>query len=312
MVERITLKVQGRLGNQLFQYAFARAMQLKWGGHLIIDFSLLGMSKKKNCNDGGFIDYLSHFNTVDYTYIDIDNKNEVRHETLLQKYIQKIVYRYKFNNPILAYIMDRVDFPILSLFGMFYMETYNMSKYIIPPYRRKILIKGYYESLKYFKEYDDTICKELRLKIKLSDKYQRLYNLFANSNSICVTIRRGYFLQDDRFNICTKQYFENGIKYILQKHPDSIMYMCSDDIEWCKKNFENFDIPIYYQSSELKTWENLHLMSSCHHFVISNSTYSWWAQHLSKHSDKIVVAPKIWRNEFFAVKDIFEDTWTLM
>ena len=35
-------------------------------------------------------------------------------------------------------------------------------------------------------------------------------------------------------------------------------------------------------------------MQLCHGFVVSNSTYSWWAQYLAKATDKLVLAPEKW------------------
>ena len=36
------------------------------------------------------------------------------------------------------------------------------------------------------------------------------------------------------------------------------------------------------------------LMEQCRGFVLSNSTYSWWAQYLAKATDKLVLAPEKW------------------
>ena len=54
-------------------------------------------------------------------------------------------------------------------------------------------------------------------------------------------------------------------------------------------------------------------MSKCSHFVINNSTFEWWAQHLGNSSEKIVVAPDIWRNEPENLwRDIYEENWVLL
>ena len=52
-------------------------------------------------------------------------------------------------------------------------------------------------------------------------------------------------------------------------------------------------------------------MSACKHFVISNSTFSWWAQYLSRNQDKVVVAPSRWRNGSYT-QDIYLDSGWLL
>ena len=43
-------------------------------------------------------------------------------------------------------------------------------------------------------------------------------------------------------------------------------------------------------------WDNkgIWLMSLCHHFIISNSSFSWWSAYLSKYENKKIVTPSIW------------------
>lgn len=60
--------------------------------------------------------------------------------------------------------------------------------------------------------------------------------------------------------------------------PDCTFFGFSDDIDWVKNNME-FPGEVYYESGVDPVWEKLRLMSACKHFVLSNSSFSWWAQY---------------------------------
>ena len=65
---------------------------------------------------------------------------------------------------------------------------------------------------------------------------------------------------------------------------------------------ENFDIVkkwelpgnVVFVDLQNEDFEDLQLMYNCKNFIISNSTYSWWAQFLSSNDKKIVIAPNKW------------------
>ena len=67
--------------------------------------------------------------------------------------------------------------------------------------------------------------------------------------------------------------------------------IASDDLEWCK---ENLHLPNPYFLEGYKPEEQLWILSICHNFVLSNSSFSWWAAYLCRHADKIVIAPETW------------------
>lgn len=77
---------------------------------------------------------------------------------------------------------------------------------------------------------------------------------------------------------------------------DPVICFFSDDIKWVKTNIKIEGAKVYYESGEDPVWEKLRLMYSCKNFIISNSTFSWWAQYLSKNPNKIVISPNRWYN----------------
>ena len=90
---------------------------------------------------------------------------------------------------------------------------------------------------------------------------------------------------------------------------DSIIYVVSDDIDWCKKNVSpiNNNI-IYFVENNLDDYELLYLMSLCDNNIISNSSFSWWGSYLNSNERKIVIAPKNWFGKSF--NNDFNDVYT--
>ena len=142
---------------------------------------------------------------------------------------------------------------------------------------------------------------------------KELYEIIKNTNSVCVTIRRGDFLLNKfrkQFYICTPEYFEKAINKISKMIEKPQFVVFSDDVEWCKKNMK-FPEGTVFESGNDPIWEKIRLMYSCKNFIISNSTFSWWAQYLSKNENKIVIAPKEW-NRFEYTDLIYDKKWILI
>jgi len=119
--------------------------------------------------------------------------------------------------------------------------------------------------------------------------------------------------------VCSEEYYIKAMKYIESKLENPVFYIFSnthEDIEWIKSNMKFRDKwNIKYVDQNNKDYVELFLMKSCYSFIISNSTFSWWAQYLSENENKIVVAPSIWNKEEIyknESKKIYISDWHLI
>ena len=99
--------------------------------------------------------------------------------------------------------------------------------------------------------------------------------------------------------MCTEDYYKNAINFIINKVKNPVFFTFSDDGEWIENNIDlNFPtVPVNINGVE-EAHEELRLMMSCKHFIIANSTFSWWGAWLSNNPNKYVIAPTPWFNTF--------------
>ena len=217
----------------------------------------------------------------------------------------------KKNMELAKYKYEKFFASFLSEFGIYYMrqgyvlfKKYNSeNKYLL----------GYFESNKYFEDIRDILLEEFTPKMKPRVENMGLYDYINSGESVCVTIRRGDYVSNPGFKknhyICTENYFMNAMKIMKKKVKNAKFVIFSDDVEWCRENIK-FSGEVMYESGDDPVWEKLRLMYSCKHFILSNSTFSWWAQYLSRNDKKIVIAPSRWRNNE-GVTDIYMSNWLI-
>lgn len=140
---------------------------------------------------------------------------------------------------------------------------------------------------------------------------------------ISVHIRRGDYVQSAAaarvHGTLGADYYERSIRVMLAMlTAKPIVFVFSDDAIEAKRtmNFLQGHEIIYVEGNTETPWEDLVLMSLCHHHVIANSSFSWWGAWLNPSQEKVVVAPRAWftpaelrcRN----VCDLCPPTWILI
>lgn len=271
------MKIQGGLGNQLFQYAMGRAIQEKTKSEiLVLDTSDFKYDEKRNFSLDNYI--LSK----DAKFI-IDGSG---------KYNKFYDHRKHYYLSI-ALAFPRFTFNLLRIFGVYKWDVASYKEIKLKK-RKNLYFHGYWQSRKYFDDIRDKLIRELTPK-NLSPSIKEFAEEISKQNSVCVHIRRGDYVKMN-FPLCTLAYYSSAMNIIDVKVKDPVYYIFSDDIDYVKNSGEyNFgNQKVVYVEEPHSDYEELYLMQNCHHFIIANSTFSWWASYLSHGNDKVIIAPKIW------------------
>lgn len=280
----VYLRNTGRLGNQLFQYACARSVSLQTGMPLAISF------------EGDFPDdALADFCTQ-YTRVPRCKRNPLQGLLRSAAHFMRFVPLKNDRARVVPFL--RKCAPLLNFFGVYY---YAYGYYAFrPAHSKSIWVEGYFETPRYADAIRDTLLEEFTPKHPPRVENAALYARIAETNSVCVSVRRGDFLSGENAaecDVCSTDYFRRAVAHCEQALAAPVYFVFSDDVAWARDNLPFPAGRVYYESGLDPVWEKLRLMYSCKHFVLSNSTFSWWAQYLSRNEgQKLVIAPSRWRN----------------
>ncbi len=285
----VGVRLQGGLGNQMFQYAAARNISHRLNAKLVLDLSwFLGRNEKH-------LQYsLSDFRIIGQ-----------------KKYRAKILPK-RFRN-IYYKVTDK--FSGLGLGREVFFEKSFQFDAKLHQINRPIVLDGYWQSPRYFNEINHILIEEFKIKDKLNKPSLKILDQINKSQSICIHIRRGDYANNRTVNAihgtCPISYYQNGVDMLSLGLHSPKAFVFSDDPAWAR---ENIKLPIETIIVDVNNVDqpcsDMSLMAACSYFVISNSTFSWWAAWLSTAGMKKVVAPKKW---FVSGKnrtlDLIPDTW---
>jgi hypothetical protein len=245
------------------------------GNYLFQIISTLGISKKQNKK---FI---------------IDLKNiHVGHNHIL---------KYKEN------IFSKLDFETIDLDVPIYV-VHEVIKYCeIPNFDHPIKLDGYLQNEKYFKDYKNIILNLLSPNLQILDKLNNKYSEILKKQTCSIHVRRGDYVNLQHIhNLQNLEFYQNC--YNLIKNECDMFLIFSDDIDWCKSNFDFIENKIFIENNE--DYEDLYLMSLCRHNIISNSTFSWWGAWINQNINKKVFYPSKWFNvDYIDYSEIGCDKW---
>lgn len=278
------VKIKGGLGNQMFQYAFAKLVEKETGDVVKLDFSAFNDNDKDQVR----IPRLLRF-SID---LQIATKDEIRESCL---------FFHKGNSLSTSY---RLWILLESLVnGKYYFEK-NRAYRNIDLLKDKKYFDGYWQSYKYIDKIKPLLENTFVPRDALSERTCQWIQKVSNENSVFVGIRKGDYTNEIKhYGSFDNDYYLKAMKYIADRIQNPVFYIFSNDIEWCKKNmdFQKYNVFFREKKDQTDDFEELLLMSSCRNAIIVNSTYHWWGAEMIKNPEKIICAPSKW---FFDNKPI--------
>ncbi|MGI9347478.1 MAG: alpha-1,2-fucosyltransferase [Gammaproteobacteria bacterium] len=263
----ITVSLLCGLGNQLFQYAAARALARHHGVEVRFDNSILEMTKNGQVEGVTPREYeLYHFH-VKTTGIGS--------------------YWPKANQVVVDKAKD------IAIFENFFKKPDNSC------------LVGDWQNYRYAEKLRDEWLDTMRPTKPLSPMADNMQKVAMESESVFIHVRRGDYIRLAR--ILDIDYYVRAMDMIKKEIPQPIFFLFSDDINWAINAFleKNLLLPadkVYVsQQPSSEGWQDLTVMSYCKHAVIANSSFSWWAAYWGmlrhekindKKMKKMVIAPK--------------------
>lgn len=285
--------LKGGLGNQLYQYASARALAEKNKTSIWLDLSFLNRDAP-NITKRDF--KLHHFSLIKSKDVKIIDNSLLK---LSKKIIQKVVLKI-LKKVILEYTED----------GSHFDANFFKSN-------RSVAIDGYFQSYKYFDYLKHQLFQDFQLIEPLDDSNLEALASILSCNSVCIHVRRGDYVSLEAANefhgLCDLSYYTEAITIIHSEIENPHFFVFSDDISWCRSHFNEANISFVNVNNSDNAHLDLNLMKSCKHFIIANSSFSWWGAWLAENENKIVIAPKKWfAEEDSNIEDRIPSEWLVI
>lgn len=155
---------------------------------------------------------------------------------------------------------------------------------------------GCWQSEQFFTDHRSELLREFAFRTAPEARNAEILATIRAQPSVCVHFRRTDYLGPaTTLRPCSPDYYDRALSAMEEAVPGARYFVFTDDPEWVSRNAR---LP---QNSTLVSHnvgsadiEDFRLMSSCHHFITANSSFSWWAAWLADHRDKQVIAPAAW------------------
>lgn len=272
MRSKIIARVFGGIGNQLFIYAATRRLALVNEAELVLD------------DVSGFVRDHAYQRNYQLDHFHIPCRMATPAERLEPFARARRWLRRRWNSRLpfarRTYIQqDGIDFDPRLL--------------DLKP-RGTLYLEGYWQSEDYFKDVEPTIRQELRIRPPSDAINQAMAARLRKHTAVGVHVRFFDEPQAPGINNASDDYYERAVAEMERRVPGAHYYLFSDRPEAARARIPLPDgrmTAVDHNRGDDAAYADLWLMSQCRHFIIANSTFSWWGAWLSSLPVKHVIAP---------------------
>jgi len=178
---------------------------------------------------------------------------------------------------------------------------------------QRVDILGWLQSERYWDHCRDAVKQLFVFNKKLEQQVKTAYRKALSKETIAISIRRGDFATHPGFYLLPLDYYLQALTLYFPDYANKHILIFSDDFNFCRTFIRH--LPNVFFASKANAIEQLCLMSLCDHFIISNSSFSWWGAWLGeKAGSKLVRSPFQLAGEMlrtFDNKDYYPARWSV-
>jgi Glycosyl transferase family 11 len=170
-------------------------------------------------------------------------------------------------------------------------------------------VSGYFQSWRYPEQVKEAFPDHFLVTKTSSDWAESRISAARDLQPILCHIRRGDFLDlQNSFGVLSYEYYLNAINILRSRGVKGPVWVMTDSpTEISLKFLEEADAELIIEPANTQAAETFAVMQACSSFIISNSTFSWWAAFSS--NARNVIAPEPWFKSLEEPMDLIPDNW---
>lgn len=280
----VSVQLSGGLGNQMFQYAAARALAKRLEAPLLLDLSFFDRNRHRTYA-------LDAFALAPHHTVGILGSNRL--ERIRMPWVRGLKCVTGRRLPI-------------------YQEPHFHYDPAFERLNKPVHLIGYFQSPRYFDTYTNFVRREFSLPMPNDALSLRIAGVMAQGESCALHVRRSDYVQNPKNQVLFTTLDSSYYLPALERLPDRCtVYVFSDDIRWARGNLPRIREMMFVDDNQMRSsLADLWLMTQADHHIIANSSFSWWGAWLASRRDGLKIAPVSWfAKSSINTKDLIPPVW---